>query len=63
MSDFLGVLLVLALCGLIVPIVLILTAALIDVLALAWKGLEYGHDHLPPAVSRLAHRSHAPAAR
>lgn len=57
-GDSLGVMVVLVLCGLVVPIAMVITAALIDVLALGWLAVAQLHDSLAPPVARL--RSRAP---
>lgn len=63
MGDSLGVLLVLALCGLVLPVLLIVGAMLVDLVMALWWGVSYGHDHvhLPAGLSRLVH--HGPRTR
>ncbi|MHB1074123.1 MAG: hypothetical protein ACYC3Q_15130 [Gemmatimonadaceae bacterium] len=60
-GDALGVMLVLLLGGLLMPIVLLLTAAAFDLFVLAWALFGSWHDDLGPALARAARRvSHLP---
>ena len=56
-GDSLGVMLVLTLGGLVIPIAMLLMAAMIEVIALVWALFRYWHDDLTPALVRLAGRT------
>lgn len=58
MGDSLGVLMVLVLCGLALPIVLLVGTMLVDLVLALWWGASWGreHAHLPPRLGRLLHR-------
>ncbi len=63
-GDALGVMLVLLLGGLLMPIALLLTAAVFDILVVAWALFRSWHDDMWPALARSARRlSHLPAVR
>lgn len=63
-GDALGVMVVLLLGGLLVPIVLLLAAAVFDLIVVAWALVRRWHDDLWPVLTRSArHARHLPAAR
>ena len=47
-GDAVGAILILLLCGMLVPILLVLTAAALDVLLLGWASLDYVRRHVGP---------------
>ena len=51
-GDAIGAILILLLCGMILPIVVVLLAAAFDLVLVGWAALTYVHDHLVP---RAAH--------
>ena len=55
-GDSLGVIMVLALGGLVIPITMLLMAALVEILALAWAAFRVWHDDLTPTLVRFVHR-------
>lgn len=63
-DDSFGVILILVLGGLVVPIALLIAAAVLDVILVAWSLARTGYDgvahaathvHLPRPVHRLGH--------
>lgn len=56
-GDSLGVMLVLTLGGLVIPIAMLLMAAIIEVVALVWALFRYWHDDLTPALVRFTERT------
>lgn len=64
MGDSIGVMVVLLLGGLLVPIVLLLAAAVFDIFVVAWALFRSWHDDLWPALARSVRRTaHLPAVR
>lgn len=63
-GEMLGVMLVLALGGLVFPIALLLGAVLVDLVVLAWAAVSTWHDRLWPKLVSAADRTmHLPAVR
>lgn len=58
-GDAMGVILVIVLGGLVVPVVLLLSAALFEVVVASWALGRYGYDGASHALQRLTHRSGA----
>lgn len=56
-GDSIGVIMVLALGGLAIPITLLLMAAIVEILTLAWAAFRVWHDDLTPTLVRFVHRA------